>query len=152
LDHIFAIQDEIARNVAVSLAAHVSKAEEEHTLLKAPTTWRAYDYYMRAAATHADLHRLGTTASLYETRRLLDECLAMDPGFARAHVFYSVTNLITWTSNLDGDHLNPAALESALGWAQKALQLNPNLPQGHVQLAFVLCYRKMHELAIAHLD
>jgi adenylate cyclase len=34
LDHIFAIQDEVARNVAAVLAAHVSKAEAEGTLLK----------------------------------------------------------------------------------------------------------------------
>ena len=50
---LFAVQDEIARTVATMLAAHVSKAEAERTLLKPPTSLQAYDYYMRAAAAFA---------------------------------------------------------------------------------------------------
>jgi hypothetical protein len=60
------------------------------------------------------------------------------PRILRAHVLYSVTKLMTWTSKLDEDHLNPDALESALGWAQKALQLDPTSPQAHVQLCPLL--------------
>ena len=47
---IFAVQDEVARTVAAILAAHVSKAEAERTLLKPPKSWQAHDYYLRAAA------------------------------------------------------------------------------------------------------
>jgi adenylate cyclase len=134
LDHVFAIQDEIARNVAAVLAAHVNKAEAERTLLKAPTIWQAYDYYLRASEVLAGFHPLAEPVTVYETRRLLDQCLALDPGFARAHVLYSMTKFVTWSSKLDHDHFSPAALESALDWAQRAVQLDPNLPQGHVQL------------------
>ncbi len=54
---VFAVQDEVARTVAAILAAHVSKAEAERTLLKPPTSLQAYDYYMRAAATYTAFHR-----------------------------------------------------------------------------------------------
>ena len=49
LQDVFAVQDEVARSIVTTLAAHVSRAEAEHTLLKPPAAWQAYDYYMRAS-------------------------------------------------------------------------------------------------------
>jgi TolB-like protein len=49
LDDVFAVQDEVARTIVAILAAHVNKAEIERTLRKAPETWQAHDYYLRAA-------------------------------------------------------------------------------------------------------
>jgi len=151
---LFAIQDEIARTVATMLAAHVSKAEMERTLLKAPTSLRAYDYYMRAAAAFATFHRAMQLSAIHETRRLLDQCLAMEPDYARACVLYSSTKVSTWALRLDGDgdHLNPLALDEAYQWAAKAVQLDPNLPQAHAQLAFVLSRRGMPEAAVAEFE
>ena len=83
---VFAVQDEVARTVAAILAAHVSKAEAERTLLKPPTSLQAYDYYMRAAETYATFLHAMAVPAIYETRRLLDQCLAIEPGYARAHI------------------------------------------------------------------
>src|SRR5262249_28239209 len=49
LEDIFELQDEVARAIASILTAHVDKAERERTLLKPPSIWEAYDFYMRAA-------------------------------------------------------------------------------------------------------
>lgn len=54
---VFALQDEVARTVASILAAHVTRAETERTLLKPPQSWQAYDHYMRAAQVHETFHR-----------------------------------------------------------------------------------------------
>ena len=108
---VFALQDEVARRVAAILAAHVTKAEAERTVLKPPKSWQAYDHYMRAAEIHATFHRAMQVTALYETRELLNRCLAMEPAFARAHVLYSATLVTTWTLALDGDHRNPPVLE-----------------------------------------
>jgi adenylate cyclase len=149
---LFAVQDEVARTVAAILAAHVSKAEVERTLLKPPASLQAYDYYLRAAHAYAGLHRPMQASTIYEARRLLDECLTIEPGYARGHALYSSTKVATWALKLDGDHLNPSALEEAHQWAKKAVQLDPNLPQARAQMAYVLCFRGMPDEAVEHLE
>jgi adenylate cyclase len=121
----------------------------DRVLLKPPDSLQAYDYYMRAAETYASFHRALQVAAIYETRRLLEQCLDIEPGYARAHVLYSSTKLSTWAHGLDGDHLNPEALEEAHQGAEKALQLDPNLPQAHAQMGYVLCHRGMAGAAVA---
>lgn len=140
---IFAVQDEVARNVASILVVHVSKAEIERTLLKPPASWRAYDYFLRAADVYADFHRLMQAPAIHEARCLLDQCLAMEPGYARAHVLYSEIKISTWSLTLDDDHLNPAAIENAHWWAERAVQLDPNLPEAHAQLSYVRALARM---------
>ena len=149
---VFALQDELACTVASILAAHVSKAEVERTLLKPPKNWHSYDYYMRAAETYATFHRPMQVATIYETRRLLKECLALEPMFARAHVLYSATQVSTWTLALDHDHRNPTILESAREWAEKAVQLDPNLPEAHAQMGYVLGYMGKPDAAVAKFE
>ena len=56
LKDVFAVQDEISRTVASILACHVNKAEVERVLLKPPTSWQAYDFYMRASAIYSLFH------------------------------------------------------------------------------------------------
>jgi adenylate cyclase len=146
---VFALQDEVARTVAAILAAHMTKAEAERTVLKPPKSWQAYDHYMRAAEVHATFHRAMQVAAMYETRELLDRCLSMEPGFARAHALYSATLVTTWTLALDGDHRNPPVLENALRWAEKAVQLDPNLPEAHAQLGYALGYMGKPDAAVA---
>src|SRR5262249_45004322 len=132
LKDVFAIQDEIARDVAGILAAHMVKAEAERAVLKPPTSWRSYDYYMQAAEIYSTFQRQMDVGAIYVTRQLLDKCLAMDADLARAHVLYSATKTSVWSLKLDDDHLNPSALEDAQHWAERAVQLDPNLPQAHI--------------------
>ena len=91
LKDVFAVQDEVARTIVTVLAAHVNKAEAERTLLKPPTTWEAYDCYMRAADTYATYLTSLNVETLYETRRLLERSLSIDPNYARAHAMLSNT-------------------------------------------------------------
>src|SRR5258707_7107534 len=149
---LFAVQDEVARTVAAILTAYVSKAEAERTLLKPPATWQAYDYYLRAAETYAAFLRPMEVAAIYQTRRLLEQCLAIDPGYARAHILYSATKTATWALALDGDYQNPTALENAHRSAEKAVQLDPNLPQAYAQVGYVLSFSAMPDAAVAQFE
>src|SRR5262249_14599515 len=94
LDDIFAVQDELARTIATILVAHVNRAEAERTLLKAPTTWEAYDHYVRGAGMLASYWSTVNAADLHESRRWLEKSLSIDPGFARAHSALSTTYVV----------------------------------------------------------
>ena len=149
LDDVFAVQDEVACTIVAILAAHVNKAEIERTRSKAPETWQAYDYYLRAADAHASFLSSWEAAELYEVRRLLEHSLAIDPNYARAYARLARTHLIAWLNALDDDHLNPLALDRAHQLARKAVQLDSNLPDAHAALGLALLRRHEHEAAIA---
>jgi adenylate cyclase len=152
LEDVFAVQDEMARTIATILAAHVKKAEIERTINKAPETWQAYDYYLRAADTHASFRSSWKAAELYETRRLLEQILAIDPNYARAYARLAHTYIVAWLMSLDDDFLNPLTLDRACHLARKAVQLDPNLPEAHAALGMALSRRGEHEAAVAEFE
>ena len=149
---IFAVQDEVARTIATILVAHVNKAEAERSLLKPPASWQAYDYYMRGADTLASYWSSVDVQDLYVARSLLERSLAIDPSYARAYAALSTTYMIAWINPLDGDHLNPAALDRAHHLAQKAVQLDANSPQAHASLGTVLARMRQHDASIAEFE
>jgi adenylate cyclase len=152
LRDVFAVQDEVARTIVALLAAHVNRAETERTLLKPPAAWEAYEYYLRGAEAFFLHVTRPTKASLYDARRLLEQCLAIDPNYARAAAMLSLTHFGAYLEPFDGDYLSPAALDRALELAEAAVHLDALLPQARAQLGQVLLFKRRHDAAIAELE
>jgi adenylate cyclase len=152
LKDIFAVQDELSRAIVAILVAQVDKAEAERTLLKPPTTWQAHDFFMRASDIFTAVRSSFIAADLYETRRLLERSIFLDPNYARAYATLSYTHLFAWIFRLDEDHLSPAALEHAHRLARKAVQLDPYLPIAHANLGHVLTFQGQHEQSVAEFE
>lgn len=152
LEDVFVVQDEVARTIAPILAAHVNKSEIERSLNKPPRAWQAYDYYLRAVHIQAFYYSSLKSADLYEARHLLEQSLRLDPNYARARVRLAWTYFAAWINPLDGDHLNPAALDQAYQLARTAVQLDPNLPEARAMVGHVLGRRGEHDAAIAAFD
>jgi adenylate cyclase len=148
----FAVQDEVVRAIVATLAAHVNRAEIERALLRPPAAWEAYDYYLRGAEAFLLYQSRGTKASLYDARRLLEQCLAIDPDYARAAAVLSATHVRAYLEPLDGDYLSPAALDRALELAETAVRLDDHLPQARAQLGDVLLRKRQHDAAIAEFE
>ena len=152
LEDVFAVQDEVARTIVAILAAHVNKAEAERTLLKAPATWQAHDYYMRAADalnTFLSSYKVG---DLYEVRRLSQLSLSIDANYARAYAALSFTHVAAWLNSLDSDHLKSSALDRAYQLAREAVQHDANLPPAHAGLGWVLNWKGQHAASIAEFE
>jgi adenylate cyclase len=146
---IFAVQDEVARTVAPLLAAHLGKAEAERALLKPPTSWQAHDYYLQALGALATYNSFFNRDDLHEAWRLLQQALAIDPSYARAHAALSMTYVSFWVHRWDDDCPWPEALNRAYESARKAVQQAPNLPEAYVGLGWTLLWMRLHEAAIA---
>jgi adenylate cyclase len=140
LDEVFAVQDEVARSIVITLAAHVGRAETERTRAKPPNSWEAYDYYLQGADILASFLLSYSAEDLYETRRLLGQSLSIDASYARAYALLSRTYVLAWLSPLDGDFLRSAALEEAYRLAGKAIQVDLNLPHAHASLGSALLW------------
>src|SRR5205085_11328428 len=89
LTDVFAVQDEVARTIAAILAIHVNKAEAERSLLKPPSAWQAYDYYLQAADAFASFLSSWDAAELHRGKSLLKQSLTADPKYARAYCLLS---------------------------------------------------------------
>jgi adenylate cyclase len=152
LEEVFAVQDEVVRTIVAILAAHLRKAEVERARANPPNSWQAYDYYLQAVEAHTSFSSSISVEDLYEARRLLHQSLAVDASYARAHALLASTYGAAWVNALDSDRLDPAALERAHQHARKAVQLDPNLPEGHARLGVVLAWKRQHEASLAEIE
>jgi adenylate cyclase len=152
LDDVFAVQDEVARAIVATLAAHVKRAETQRALLKPPAAWEAYEYYLSGAEVYFLHLSSRTKASLYDARRLLEQSLAIDPTYARSAAMLSSTHFYAYCEPFDGDYLSPAALDRAVELAGMAVHADPRLPQARAQLGYVLLYKGLHDGAIAEFE
>ena len=149
LEDVFAVQDEVVRTIVTILAAHVRKAETERTRTKPPNSWQAYDYYLQAVDALGSFDKSINVKDLYETRRLVQQSLAIDSNYAASYALLARTYDAAWVHPFDGEFLNPAALDQAHQLARKAVQLDPNLPLAHASLGFVLMFKREHDASIA---
>jgi adenylate cyclase len=152
LKDIFAVQDEVARTIVSILAAHVRKAEIERTRAKPPNNWKAYDCYLQAADSFIAFNTSFSAKDLNETRRLLQQSLALDGSYARSYALLAHTHEAAWVNPVDSDFLNPGALEEAHRLARKAVQLDPNLPEAHAILGAVLTWKRQHEASLIEIE
>lgn len=81
LDDIFAIQDDVAREIAGQIEPELGRAEYERTKAAPPESLGAWELFHRGMALIAQRTPEGNA----EARRLLERSLALDPGFAPAH-------------------------------------------------------------------
>jgi DNA-binding winged helix-turn-helix (wHTH) protein/TolB-like protein len=129
LSRLSELEDEISRQIALSLnrpvAPVVLQRHPRHS--KDPM---AYAEFMRGYR----LSSSGDPASLEEAALHLSNAVTRDPGFSLAHAALS---LVCATRHFE---LDPASewLEKAEFHCRRALELDPDLPEGHVASAFLL--------------
>ena len=128
---VFAIQSDLAQKITEALQAKLSPAERSQVTRKPTENGEAYLAFVQAnnlASSIQDFERLKQSEQLYE------RAVELDPNFALAMARYS--QLESWIVH---DRENtPARREKARSLAERALQLQPDLPEAH--LALGLCY------------
>jgi adenylate cyclase len=146
LADVFAVQDEIARNITGAIAPGIISAEIQHAQRKDPSQLDAWDRTVRA---HWHIRRF-TRDDLAEARHLLSEAIALDPAnsmalsdLAFARHFEAVFG---W-----GDE--PAESHARLGEAaRKAVAIDESDAMAHTSLAIFDLFSGRHEEARRRLN
>ena len=122
LRDLFAVQAEVSRRIVDALQVAVGPAEQRMLERVPSRNTEAYALYLRARElleTSPDSNRLG--------ERLLKQALELDPDFALAHAAlgecYARRGLLWWAELTVAD--------PALACAQRALELEPGLPDAY---------------------
>lgn len=149
IEDMVAIQDELVGAIAAILTAQVRKAEAVRARGRPPANWQSHDHYYLAVEAVAAALATFDVGYVDEARKHVERALALDPLSARAYVLLSKTYAMVWINNLNQDHLGPAALDKAELHARKAVELDPNLPEAHAMLGYVLIWRRKIDPAIA---
>ena len=150
LDHVFAIQSEVAQAIADQLNAKLSPAEKAAIKQRPTADLVAYDLYVRAEALRAATSfNAQLKDNLLEATRLLEQAIARDPTFFLAYCRLAEAHDLLYF--FGSDH-TPARLALANTAIQTALRLRPGSGEAHLALAEHL-YRgyRDHEHALAEL-
>src|SRR4029077_3164546 len=130
---VFAIQSDLAREIANALQAKLSPAERSQMTRKPTENGEAYLAFVQAHDLSCAMEDL---TKLKQSQQLYRRAIVLDPNFALAFARYS--QLESWmvrTHDASSDHR-----EKARTLAERALQLQPDLPEAHLSLGFSYYY------------
>jgi TolB-like protein len=128
---VFAIQEDIAREIARHLARFFKTGAPESDVSQGQTSSvPAYESYLRARK----LMREMNADSLRHAIPLLQQAIAEDPGYAAAH---AALGGCYGHLGIYGGVASAEVLPKARHWAEEAVRLDPNLADGHTLLGNV---------------
>ena len=125
LKDVFAVQSEIAQEIAAALQTELSPAERRRIEAQPTENLAAYDLYLRGRELYNQDREANETAI-----ELFKQALRLDSTFAPAHA---------WLARAYGQRMQiygfpPAWADSGVAVAKTAISLEPNLADGHSAL------------------
>ncbi|MCH7724317.1 MAG: tetratricopeptide repeat protein, partial [Bacteroidetes bacterium] len=144
LEDVFAIQDEIAKNIVQALEIKLSK-KEKRVLGKVKTQdVQAYDFYIRGRAYFHQSHQDKTRVAIQMFKRAIEK----DNNYALAYAGLAdgYSQLYMYYDKKD-EHL-----EQALVASQKALELDLELAEAHSSRGLALAQNNQFEEAIKEFE
>lgn len=143
LDDIFAIQDEVTESIVAASAVLIEASERQRMSQVPPSNLAAYGYVLKGQQ-HIFKY---TRRDNHEAQAFYEEALKADRRYARACAALSRTLNVDWRYSWSDKPEN--VLDTALSYAQNAIELDPTDARGFGELGFVHLYRKEHEAAIS---
>jgi len=144
LEDVFAIQDEIAKNIVQALEIKLSK-KEKRVIGKVKTQdVQAYDFYIRGRAYFHQAHQDKTRLAIQMFKKAIQKdknyafaYAGLADGYAQLYMFFDRNN---------------ENLEQALIASQRALDLDPELSEAHSSRGLALAQNNQFEEAIKEFE
>ena len=138
LTDIFAIQSEVAQQIAAALKTTLTPADKERIAQRPTANIEAYDFYVQGRERYYRYRKEDNDQAI----ELFRKALVIDPRFALAQA--GVADALSQRLSRFGGV--PADQEAALEAARKAVELDPQLPEAHKALALTAVQRgHIHE-------
>jgi TolB-like protein/Flp pilus assembly protein TadD len=139
LEDVFAIQDEIAQNIARALRVVLSDTEKR-AIEKVPTRdIQAYDYYLRGRQAFFSLRRAGIEFA----RQMFARAIVIDPAYAAA--FAGVANCCSFLYMFF--EATQDNLREAMTASRRAVELDPESAEAHAARGLAEVFSKNYDRA-----
>lgn len=123
---IFAVQDDIRKNIISALSLSLTAEERNRERVRYTSSFEAYDLFLQGQA------KLVSRASAADSRQahtLMERAIKVDPNFARAYaaLAYTLVDMyrLAWARDLEKTR------HDALAAGKKAIELDQNLQQAY---------------------
>lgn len=142
IDDVFDILDEVTECIVAAAAVMIESQEKQRMAQATPADLEAYGAVLKGQ------HYIFkyTRNDNQRAQNCYEFALERDDGYARASAALSRTLNINWRYSWDNGA--DGALDQALSYAQRAIDLDPTDARGFGELGFVQLYRKEHDSAI----
>ncbi len=144
IKNIFSVESEVAQAVADALKAKLLPAESARVANVPTRNPEAYDLFLKGKYLFNQLQTSASRDPVADGKTAVDyfrRAVAADPDFAQAYARMSyLLSYLHWY-NVDN---SSAVVEDARAAAERALALQPNLPEAHLAMGYVhyWCHRE----------
>ena len=146
LDDLFAVQDDITNAVIAAIEPAIERAEMQRALLKPPGSLTAWEYFHRGL-----WHCFRFTTRDNEiAHELLQQAIAMDPQFARAHAGISFTHYARAFLHTVPDV--EQEIRKAMDAGRRSVDSDGRDAMGHWSLGRALFLSRQHDDALLAID
>lgn len=147
MDDVFALQDEITRNIVGSIAPQIEIAEVERSRRLPAANLTSYEQSLKAQALFYDWSRSGSPELMQESVESAQAALDIDPKNTHAlwiqAYSYEMQYLYRWGSEPD------ESLEHARDIAERLIQVDSSNPKAYMARGIVYMFRGEFDAAIA---
>ena len=127
---VFAVVDDIARSVVDRLKVSLAEGLRRPLIDRHTQNTRAYEYYLKGRFYWTRRYHGGLVAALEHFKKAIEE----DAGYALAFAGLADAYAFIGVYAVQRPRL---ALAQAIAAAERALAIDPNLPEAHTSLAFI---------------
>jgi adenylate cyclase len=145
LKDVFALQDEVTLSIMRAMQVKLTEGEQAALWKRRGHTNNLEAFERGLQGREYTFH--GTARGYDKARRLFEEAIALDPGYAHAYAGLALTHVVdAWY----GWSKDPGeSLRKAYEIANKALTLNDSLDMPHYILGVIYVYMREYDKAIA---
>jgi non-specific serine/threonine protein kinase len=140
MQDVFEVQDEIARKIAEALRITLSPQEQAAISAKPTENLQAYDLYLRGKSYARRL----TQQDMEFALQMFESAVGLDPNFALAYAGIANVCALHHYRHATGSQW----IDRAQSAAERAVALQPNLPEAHVARGWVFYANKQYDLAV----
>jgi TolB-like protein len=146
LTDIFAVQDELTREIIAALKLKLTSEQKGRLSRKTTIDVEAYNLFLRGR----EQALLQTKSSNVEARALLERAVAISPDFAAAYAYIAFTCLNDYV--IGKGEAAEQSLRTSLELATRAVAMDGDDPYSHFVLSAISIWRRNYETARAEVQ
>jgi adenylate cyclase len=146
LTDIFAIQDELTKEIVSALKCKLTIGEQDRMAPRRSVNVEAFEFFLRGREHAWAATRAGNIAA----RGLLERAIAIDPDYAAAHAVVALTHMLDYANGFSGDPDH--SLEVGREIAERAVRMDEEEPLAHFALGSVYLWSREYDRAQAEVE